>query len=84
MRNSADFGQFARLKRENADISQEDVAHEMGYKHRSEISRKETGLSNWKLWECCILASMLDIPLSQLMAEWEKWAEGLPSSTGLP
>ena len=69
------FGQFARLKREQACLSQHTVAQAMGFQHRSEVSRKEANLVEWKLSEVEILASLLGIKTSELLAEYEDTGE---------
>ena len=65
------FGKFAHLKRKQAGLSQHTVAQAMGFKYRSEVSRKEGDLVEWKLSEVEILASLLGIKASELLAEYE-------------
>lgn len=68
------FGQFARRKRQEANLSQSAVAQAMGFSHRSEVSRKEADLIEWKLREVETLASLLKIKVSELLAEYERQA----------
>ena len=43
------FGEFARRKREQAGLSQDEVARALGYEHRAAIHKLENGRYEWKL-----------------------------------
>jgi len=65
------FGQFARAKRQQAGLTQHQVAVALGYSHRANIARLEAGSLEWKLSSVRKLAGLLGVKTSELLAEAE-------------
>lgn len=65
------FGQFARQLREQRGTSQDTVAQALGYEHRSNIHRLETGKLEWKLSSVVALAQLFNMSTSELLREFE-------------
>lgn len=70
------FGEFARLKRQRANLSQTDVAAGMGLANKSGVYKLETGLHHWKLDQLFLFAQVLGLRPSQLLAEYENQEGG--------
>jgi transcriptional regulator with XRE-family HTH domain len=64
------FGEFVRQKRLEAGLSQDEVARALGYKHRSNIHRLETGKLEWKLTAIIKLAALFGMSAVELLAEF--------------
>lgn len=65
------FGEFARLKRVEAGLTQQQCADALGFKHRSAFLKKEDGTREWSLSEMMQFAELLDQKPSELFAEFE-------------
>lgn len=65
------FGQFARQQRERRNISQDAMAKELGFEHRSNISKLEASKLEWKLSHLTKLAQVFNMTASELLEEFE-------------
>jgi transcriptional regulator with XRE-family HTH domain len=72
MNIDAKFGSVIRALREARNMSQDDLAQGMGYKHRGSISHLEKGERAWTLENISAAAKALSLKLSALMKEFEK------------
>lgn len=65
------FGQFIRTKRESLGLSQQILTDACGFKHRSEISRLESGKLEWKLNQIIAIAGLFGMSVGDLLNEFE-------------
>lgn len=65
------FGQYAALRRQQAGLSQSQVAQALGYTHRAHISKMERGIVAWSLDDVVKLAGVLNMSISYLIEGWE-------------
>jgi transcriptional regulator with XRE-family HTH domain len=65
------IGQFLRQKRLTAGLSQDAVAQALGYEHRSNVHRLETGMLELKFSSLVKFAGLLGVPASELIREFE-------------
>jgi transcriptional regulator with XRE-family HTH domain len=66
------FGKFAREKREEAHMTQQDAASALGMEHRSAFHKLEDGERDWHLGQIERFADALGTTPSQLLAEYER------------
>ena len=66
------INQFLRTKRQELGISQDTVSQALGYAHRSEVHRLETGKLEFRLRHLFILAELFGMKASELLAEYER------------
>lgn len=66
------FAQFARYKRIEANLSQDTVSQALGFSHRAQIHKLETGKLEWKLESVIRFAELLGMRTSELLREYEK------------
>jgi len=66
------FAEFARQKRLEAGLSQQQCSDALGDSHRSTFLRKETGGSEWSLKDLQKFASLLGVKASELLREFEE------------
>lgn len=66
------INQFLRKKRQGLGISQDTVSQALGYAHRSEVHRLETGKLEWRLKHLFVLADLFGVKASELVAEYEQ------------
>lgn len=64
-----EFGKIAKARRLAAGLSQEQVRIALGFKNRSDVSRRETGEVEWKLVDVEKLAKLLGITASELVKD---------------
>jgi DNA-binding XRE family transcriptional regulator len=72
MKNKS-FGLFAKLKRVEAELSQDDVAQALGFKHRANIHKLEANKLEWKLDQVVKLAQLLGLRVGELVMQWDEW-----------
>jgi transcriptional regulator with XRE-family HTH domain len=65
------FGEFARFKRIEQELTLDEVAKALGYADRVSIHALETGRIRWKLVHIQALADLFGLTLGQLMNEYE-------------
>ena len=66
------LGYFFYQKRQELGISQDTVSQALGYAHRSEIHRLETGRLEFRLKHLFVLAELFGMKASELLAEYER------------
>lgn len=65
------FSEFTKQKRVRIGFSQNQVAQVLGFAHRSNVHRLETGKLEWKLRDMLKLANMFGVTPSDLLKEFE-------------
>lgn len=67
-----EINEYLRNKRQELGISQDKISQALGYAHRSEVHKLETGKLEWRLKHIFIIAKLFRISASDLIAEFEK------------
>ena len=65
------FSQFAKQKRLENNLTQHQCSRALCYKNRSTFQRLETGKIKWSLDDLQNFADLLNVKLSELIAEYE-------------
>ena len=65
------FGQFIRRKRRSMEISQQVVSDKLGFQHRSQAHRLETGKIEYKLDHLFKLAELFNTTPQDLLTEYQ-------------
>jgi transcriptional regulator with XRE-family HTH domain len=65
------FGQFARRLRKKNDLNQTQIAQALGVTHRAYVSKLESGIFAWQLWQMEDLANLFELKLSDLLKQFE-------------
>jgi transcriptional regulator with XRE-family HTH domain len=63
------IGHFIRLKRQQANLTQEQCATALGFEHRSTYNRLESGKLKWKLESFVKMAELLGREPGELLTE---------------
>jgi transcriptional regulator with XRE-family HTH domain len=66
------FYEYTRLKRIEAGLTQQEIADKLGFSHRANAHKLETGKIGWSFFDVCEFAELLDMKPSELIAEWER------------
>lgn len=61
------FGEKIRNRRTELEMTQQELAERVGYKHKSSINKIELGLTDVTIDQAQLFADALDVPVSYLM-----------------
>lgn len=67
----SNIGEKIRNRRTELEMTQQELAERMGYKHKSSINKIELGMTEVTIDQAEIFADVLDVPVSYLMG----WTE---------
>lgn len=71
----SDFGEKIRNRRIELEMTQQQLAERMGYKHKSSINKIELGQTDVTIDQVPLFAKALDVPVSFLMGWDDEQAE---------
>ncbi len=67
----SNIGEKIRNRRTELEMTQQELAERMGYKHKSSINKIELGMTEVTIDQAELFADVLDVPVSYLMG----WTE---------
>lgn len=67
----SNIGEKIRNRRTELEMTQQELAERMGYKHKSSINKIELGMTDVTIDQAELFADVLDVPISYLMG----WTE---------